>query len=87
MTQQIDEKVCPLCGIKNNCMAHSDQSCWCATIKVPVEMLDLVPADRKRKACICKTCVEAFKKDPEAYKKSMIETAFPRMDRTTNLID
>ena len=56
----MNENICPVCLIKNNCMAHSDKACWCNNIKVPQELLDLVPDKQKGKTCICRSCIEKF---------------------------
>jgi hypothetical protein len=58
----MNDKKCPLCGKANGCMAGTgkEKDCWCHSLKVPQELVDKVPEDQKRKACICKSCVEAF---------------------------
>lgn len=61
MTTKMNDKVCPLCGVKNNCMAHEKESCWCNEVKIPNELLELVPEDKKRKVCICLSCIQKFK--------------------------
>jgi hypothetical protein len=53
------EKVCPICGQDNNCQ-HGEGRCWCQTVKFPKEILDLIPDDKKGKACVCKSCLEKF---------------------------
>ena len=63
MTDHLNENICPLCGNPNNCMAHSEQRCWCIDVKVPKELIDLVPAPQQGKACICLDCIEKFNKD------------------------
>lgn len=55
------ERICPLCGQDNNCQ-HGKEDCWCNTVKVPKHVLDLVPEDKKGKACICKSCLEKYQK-------------------------
>ena len=49
------EKICPLCGEDNNCK-HGEGGCWCDTVKFSKDILDLIPNDKKGKACICKSC-------------------------------
>ena len=71
MTDPIDEKICPICGKDNNCMAHCDESCWCVKIKIPQELIDLIPDNKKNKACICLNCIQNFKNDPEKFIKNM----------------
>ena len=59
MSLKGEERICPICGKDNNCH-HGESSCWCSTIKVPKHVLDLVPEDKKGKACICKECIEKY---------------------------
>jgi len=37
-------------------------------MKIPEELKLLVPKDNKMKSCICKACVEEFKKSPSSFK-------------------
>lgn len=53
------EKICPICGEDNNCQ-HGEKECWCNTIKIPEHILNMVPEDKKGKACICKSCIEKY---------------------------
>jgi hypothetical protein len=62
MTNQRDEMICPLCGNPNNCMAHSEHPCWCLDVKVPKELIELLPVTHKGKACICLDCIQKFNK-------------------------
>jgi len=55
------EKICPICGRLNNCQ-HDQGDCWCEKIEIPKYILDLVPVDKRGKACICKSCIEKYKK-------------------------
>ena len=55
------ERICPLCGQDNNCQ-HGQGGCWCDTVKFPKHILDLIPNDKKGKACICKSCLEKHQK-------------------------
>lgn len=59
---EIDEKVCPLCGEKNNCQSSSEK-CWCFNMEIPKGILDLVPEDKRNRACICSSCIEKYKKE------------------------
>lgn len=61
MLEKIDDKTCPLCGQANDCKAHQG-NCWCMDIKVPKELLEKVPENKKNKACICKSCIDAYNK-------------------------
>ncbi|EKO3451146.1 cysteine-rich CWC family protein [Vibrio fluvialis] len=64
--QNVDPLICPLCGNGNACVNLSTgdvtKSCWCndPNITFSQELLDRVPKDAKRKACICKTCALKF---------------------------
>lgn len=57
-----DPLACPLCGQANACVNLGDKdvtkSCWCndPSIKFPEELLSQIPAEKRRKACICKAC-------------------------------
>lgn len=51
MNLKKSERICPLCGQDNNCQ-HGQGGCWCDTVKFPKHVLDLVPDDKKGKACI-----------------------------------
>jgi hypothetical protein len=52
---------CPLCGLENQCGAVAGKSeCWCYTVSIPTDLLDRIPEDAQGKACICRTCVEAW---------------------------
>jgi hypothetical protein len=55
------ERICPLCGQYNNCQ-HGQGACWCDAVKFPKNILDLIPSDKKGKACICKSCLEKHQK-------------------------
>jgi hypothetical protein len=56
---RLNDKICPLCGQPNYCKAH-DGDCWCTKVKVPKELIEKVPEDKKGKACICKTCIDKY---------------------------
>lgn len=56
---------CPLCMKSNNCCNSQDKSlgvCWCSEEIFPKEIFEIVPADELRRTCICKSCLEEFKK-------------------------
>ncbi len=63
-----NEKICPFCKGKNNCMAHSKNPCWCNDIEIPAQLINLVPSHLKRKSCICLSCINAFKENPTNFK-------------------
>lgn len=65
----IDEKKCPVCGNNNSCQnAENDtttqQACWCENTEYafPVDLFTRIPAKFKDKACICKSCAQAYRK-------------------------
>ena len=60
MNTPVDETQCPLCSGDNACGAQSDTPCWCFSTGIPQALLDLVPADKQMKACICKNCVKRY---------------------------
>lgn len=62
-----DDKACPLCGKPNGCRAGSPD-CWCNFESVPTGLRDLVPAHSVMKACICRSCVLAYKADPAGFR-------------------
>ncbi|WP_040378405.1 cysteine-rich CWC family protein [Dethiobacter alkaliphilus] len=62
MAVEGEERICPLCGQDNNCQ-HGKGSCWCINYKIPQYLLDMVPEDKKNKACICRSCIEKHIKD------------------------
>ena len=65
----VDPLICPLCQQENHCVnlgaADTEKTCWCndPTISFPQALLDQVPNDKKRKACICEKCAENFKQN------------------------
>lgn len=56
------ERTCPLCGEDNNCQ-HGKAECWCHDVEIPSSILEMVPDDKKNKACICKSCIDKYKGD------------------------
>ena len=67
MHTKIDETICPLCREENGCMAHSDSRCWCVDLTVPQALLDLVPEAQQGQACVCRSCIEKFNKNPVEF--------------------
>ncbi|MGL5336954.1 MAG: cysteine-rich CWC family protein [Enterovibrio sp.] len=65
----LDPSSCPLCGKANSCANFGDKntakSCWCndPAITFPKELLSQIPANRRGKACICKSCALKFQND------------------------
>ncbi|WP_306416477.1 MULTISPECIES: cysteine-rich CWC family protein [Paenibacillus] len=63
MTTEINPKICPLCGNDNQCAYQAGrppQECWCMNISVPKALLEKIPSELRRKACVCKRCVQQF---------------------------
>lgn len=70
----VDPAVCPLCGGPNGCaMAPSPgepagtpvsacsgdaQACWCADVHFEPSLLARIPAEARRRACVCRACAE-----------------------------
>ncbi|MCR1897909.1 cysteine-rich CWC family protein [Irregularibacter muris] len=61
MSVKEEERICPICGGDNNCQ-HGQGDCWCDKVKFPKKIFDIIPEDKKGKACVCKTCLEKFQK-------------------------
>ncbi|PWI33372.1 hypothetical protein DI392_10990 [Vibrio albus] len=63
-----DPLSCPLCGQANSCVnlggKDVTKSCWCndPAITFPKELLSQIPAEKRGKACICKSCAVKFQK-------------------------
>ena len=60
--------VCPLCGEDNGCSyaagrPHSE--CWCNHAEFPEGVFDRIPAEQRRKSCICQRCLETYKNQTE----------------------
>ena len=53
-----DSRICPICGQDNGCKHSKD--CWCYDVKIPQELLDTLPHDKKEAACICKSCIDKY---------------------------
>lgn len=54
-----ETRICPICGKDNGC-THNE-NCWCFKTTIPKEIFELIPEDKKGKACICKSCVDKYK--------------------------
>ena len=55
----MDDKICPLCGQDNNCQS-GNKDCWCKTVEFPEGIFDLIPEEKRGKACICLSCVNKY---------------------------
>jgi hypothetical protein len=60
-----DATRCPLCGEPNRCALAAPRApgsepppCWCRAERFPAELLERVPAPQRRRACICRSCLE-----------------------------
>lgn len=65
--QSIDPTICPLCNQPNLCGEENpshkiDGRCWCADEIIPREIFKLVPEEQLRKTCICKKCLDKFRR-------------------------
>jgi len=58
-------KYCPICGEENKCMTGAEEhgNCWCDKEIFPNEIFELVPAESRRKHCICKICLNKYKEE------------------------
>ena len=68
--ENIDERVCPICGRDNKCT--KDKDCWCMEKEIPAELIERVPLEKRDKACICETCVDAFHEEKRGIKNGEI---------------
>lgn len=57
-----EEMICPICGQPNNCQ-HDEGNCWCEKVVIPSYIIEMVPEDKRGKACICKSCVEKYTRE------------------------
>lgn len=61
--QNTDVLVCPLCGEANRCSyaaGHPHSECWCNRATFPEGVFDRIPAEQRRKSCICQRCLDAY---------------------------
>lgn len=58
---------CPLCSGPNECQQCTSAAykgpCWCASVSIPEELLARVPAESRRRACLCRGCVTTFHRE------------------------
>lgn len=61
--QTIDPRVCPLCGDLNRCANEVERetgipqgACWCTTTIFDPALLERIPAQARRLACVCARC-------------------------------
>ena len=60
-----DPTRCPLCGQFNACAMETERAsgqpqppCWCTQVDFSPALLDRLPPEARRQACICRTCAE-----------------------------
>jgi len=55
--------LCPICGGPNSCVPAAsgrlDTPCWCSDASFSADLLERVPANQRRAACICASCAAA----------------------------
>jgi len=61
------DKSCPFCKKDNNCQVNNS-NCWCKTVNIPRELIELLPKEHKRVSCICKVCINEYIKNPSEFK-------------------
>ncbi len=71
MPSEIREDLCPLCGQPNACGAHTTGRCWCGDTTIPPGLLELIPVESQRKACVCQRCVIAYKQNFELFRAGL----------------
>jgi prepilin-type N-terminal cleavage/methylation domain-containing protein/prepilin-type processing-associated H-X9-DG protein len=69
---------CPLCGQPNGCQlclpGAGKGPCWCSTVKIPAALLARVPEILRGRACVCRSCVENFQREPKPIQNSKPKT-------------
>lgn len=59
----MDTSRCPICGEANACAmadpATAGGPCWCTAATISGDVLDRVPEEARRKACVCPRCAQA----------------------------
>ena len=62
---------CPLCGEPNDCRLCSPLArpgpCWCVAEQFPAELLELVPEPLVNRACICRSCLQQFRRGQRRF--------------------
>jgi hypothetical protein len=58
-----DATICPLCGQGNRCAMELEKetgakqgACWCTQLDFNRAVLEAIPVEARRKACICQAC-------------------------------
>ncbi|MDO9402375.1 MAG: cysteine-rich CWC family protein [Polaromonas sp.] len=62
---------CPLCGQPNRCAMEVERdtgvrqpACWCAQVKFEQALLERLPPQARRLACICQACAGTREETP-----------------------
>ncbi|MBU2645005.1 cysteine-rich CWC family protein [bacterium] len=68
MSHSIDPSLCPICGKPNQCGAENpaykiNGQCWCVSEAIPRGIFSLVPEDKLNKACICRICLNEYRRN------------------------
>jgi hypothetical protein len=71
MNEQIDDTICPFCHQKNKCMANVEEPCWCNNANVPKELRTIAPEKSRGKVCICLSCIQLYKENPDRFISNM----------------
>ena len=65
-----DAARCPLCDGPNACQLCTADAykgpCWCERMDLPEALLAQVPAEQRRLACICRSCVQKAQAERDA---------------------
>lgn len=61
--RKLNPAQCPLCGHANQCAMELARAtgeppapCWCTEVKFNPELLDRIPDEAQRRACVCQAC-------------------------------
>lgn len=67
-----DPARCPLCGRANQCArcqtieSDGHPTCWCEAEEIPAALLARIPPAQRGRACICRRCLDAFRREDRA---------------------
>jgi hypothetical protein len=86
----VDASCCPLCDGDNDCQLCTSAAykgpCWCMSMQVPEALLERVPQDLRRRACICRPCIEAFHNEPKAIESAPLQQDDYYFDRNNLMV-
>jgi len=58
-----DPSLCPACGARNDCALAdprtADRPCWCYGVSIERAVLEALPAELRKAACLCPRCAQA----------------------------